>query len=117
MTEEDKFAFFAPIIVASLTNAVYTCQLKNSDLNPEQAISDVLLTWQRVSEVLFGQIGKSASRDKKLADMILSELQRVQSRLSDLSMQSPRPGLWEETNFLNQQVSFFVQFSSFLTNS
>jgi hypothetical protein len=116
MTEEDKLLFFMPVVTSSLTSAVYSCQLKNPDLNPEEAMSHVILTWHRVCEVFSEHVGKSSLRDKQIGDMILSELQRVQSRLADISKQSPRAGLQEEVAFLVQQASFFVQLSSFLVN-
>lgn len=117
MNEEDKLLLFMPVVIASLTNAVYSCQLKNPELNPEQAIADVLLTWERVSSLLYGKTGKSGSRDLQIGQMLISELEQIQSRLSNLSKQPSRPGLPEEKQFLDRQIRFFVELSSFLKNS
>lgn len=86
MNEEGKFLLFMPIIVSSLTNAVYTCRQLNPELNPEQAIADVILTWERMSSILSASFSKDAEQGLKISQFLSSELQRVQSQMQVLSV-------------------------------
>lgn len=114
MTEDDKMQLFMPIVISSLTNAVYSCQLLKQDLNSEQAITDVMLTWHRLSEVLCGQIEKSLSRDIRFGKMLDAELKQTQEKLTMLSSQSPNAETLQAMQILVAEAELLEKIAEFL---
>jgi len=95
MNEEDTLQLFMPIIVASLTNAVYTCQLLDPEMkqNPEAAIQHVLLTSERIQSILSKPFVQSASKNlqlsQKIANLLFDEIRQMQERSQYLASCDP----------------------------
>ena len=114
MTEEDKLQLFMPLVLSSLTNAVYSCQLLKPNLNPEQAIADVMLTQHRLSEIVYGQIQQSGDRDIRLDQMLLAEIHQIQERKAELSSQPLTDEKAQEIQNLTAKAELLLKISEFL---
>lgn len=119
MNEEDKLLLFMPIIQASLTNAVYTCQLLNPEMkdNPEAAIAHVLLTSQRMDELLRSHFVQKQNKKISLAQLIQSASSQTQQRQKELAALSPTPPILEELRFLDMKAAFLVEMSNLLISA
>ena len=106
MNEEDKLLLFMPIVSASLTNAVYTCQLLNPDMkhDPEAAIRHVLLTSQRMNEVMNKLFVQDQNNKVSLAQFLLSEIASLEQKSKEIVALSPDRKS-SELRFLNSHKS------------
>ena len=120
MNEESKLLLFMPIVVASYTNAVYTCQLMNPDMknNPEAAIAHVLLTSQRIDEILRKTIAQSTKTDLNIGHFLLSEIQELQQKMEKLSsLPSPTEQEQKEKIMIEGQTKLLLKISEFLKSA
>jgi hypothetical protein len=117
MNDDGNLLLFMPIIVSSLTNAVYTCRQLNPELNPEQAIYDVILTWERMSSILSSILSKNAAQDLNISQFLSSELQKLKSHLAILSAKPESSEMQQEIKIVDSQVQLLQKILEFLKKS
>ncbi len=88
---KESMKLFMPIIASNLTTAVYVCQMMNPEMkaNPEAAISDVILTWTRLGEVLTASEQKPLLLLQKVTEHLASEVLNIVKRESELKSLNP----------------------------
>ena len=120
MNQVEQNILFQPIITACLTNAVYSCQLLNEDMknNPDAALQNVLLTYQRIVELMSKQTIQTANANVQLGVFVRSLLEQSNQRHQSLSaLPAMTEKQQQEKYMLDGQLLLLVEIAEFLKNT